>query len=123
MDKSLEKQLKKRLEKEKKRLTKDLSFFAKKDPKVKDNWRTLFPFFGINRSHKDESADKVEEYENLLSIEHDLELRLRNVNKALEKIQKGIYGKCEECKKEIEEERLKIVPEAKTCLTCAKNKK
>jgi len=39
MDEKIQKNLKKKLESEKKRLTKDLSFFAKKDPKIKGNWR------------------------------------------------------------------------------------
>ena len=38
MDKKLEQQLKAKLESEKKRLTKDLSAFAQKDPKMKRNW-------------------------------------------------------------------------------------
>jgi DnaK suppressor protein len=53
-----------------------------------------------------------------------LELKLRDVDIALEKIQKdlpaeaGNYGKCEKCGKEIEEERLKAVPEARLCIKC-----
>ena len=39
MDKKLEKQLKEKLEAEKKRLTNDLGSFARKDPKIKRNER------------------------------------------------------------------------------------
>lgn len=116
MDKKLEKQLKEKLEAEKKRLTKDLGSFAKRDPKMKRNWITRFPFFGLNRSHSDENADQVEEYENLLPIEHTLEGRLKDIEDALDKMSQGTYGKCEFCGKEIEERRLLVAPEARVCL-------
>ncbi|OIO50569.1 MAG: hypothetical protein CO003_01315 [Candidatus Portnoybacteria bacterium CG_4_8_14_3_um_filter_44_15] len=116
MDKKIEKQLREKLETEKKRLTKDLSAFAKKDPKMKRNWITRFPFLGMNRLHSDESADEVEEYENLLPVEYVLENRLKDIEDALDKVKKGIYGKCELCGKEIEQKRLMVAPEAKTCL-------
>jgi len=120
MDKKIQKQLKNNLEKERLKLTKDLKSFAKKDPKIKSNWLTRFPFFGSSNSHGDEDAEEREEYENLLPIEHSLETRLKDINIALDKIKKNKYGICEKCKKEIELERLKIVPEAKICLECSK---
>jgi len=120
MDKKMQKQLKNSLEKEKLKLIKDLKSFANRDTNIKGNWLTRFPFFGINRSHNDESAEKIEEYENLLSVEHTLELRLKDINNALDKIKSNTYGICEKCKKEIELKRLKIVPEAKRCLKCSR---
>ncbi|MAF20378.1 MAG: hypothetical protein CMI55_01710 [Parcubacteria group bacterium] len=122
MDKKLQKKLKNKLEQEKKKLTKDLSSFARKDPEIKGNWLTKFPFFGVGRSHQDETAEKIEEYEKLLPLEHDLELRLRDIEEALEKIKKDVYGKCEGCQKKIETKRLEVVPEAKLCLKCGKEK-
>jgi len=120
MNKKIQKQLKKNLEKEKMKLIKNLKSFASKDTSMKGNWLTRFPFFGINRSHNDENAEKIEEYENLLSVEHTLELRLKDINNALDKIKSNTYSICEECKKEIELKRLKIVPEAKRCLKCSR---
>ena len=121
MDKKLQKKLKNELEKEKKRLIKDLSSFAKKDPKIKGNWMTRFPFLGMSRSHQDENAEEIEEYEKLLPIEHSLELRLKDVESALGKIKKGSYGQCENCRKKIEVRRLEAIPEARLCLKCSKN--
>ena len=118
MDTKLQQQFKKQLEKEKNTLTKDLEKFAKKDPKVKGDWDTKFPQLGLNGSDKNEKADAVEIYENLLPIEHTLELRLFDIEKALEKIKKGAYGKCEKCGEEIELKRLKACPEAKLCMKC-----
>jgi len=120
MDKEIQKNLKKKLESEKKRLTKDLKFFAKKDPKIKGNWRTRFPFLGSDRPSKDESAEEVEEYQKLLPLEYTLELRLKDIDEALDKIKSDDYGSCENCKKKIELKRLEAAPEAKLCLKCGK---
>lgn len=120
MEKDLQKKLQKKMESEKKKLTQELKFFAKKDPRLKGNWLTRFPFFGLARSHKDESAEEIEEYENLLPVEHSLELRLKDIDKALLKIKKNNYGQCENCRKKIESKRLQAVPEARLCLKCGK---
>ncbi len=120
MDKGLKEKLKKKLEAEKKKLTNDLKSFAKKDPRLKRNWITRFPLFGLNRTHQDEKADQIEEYENLLPIEHSLEKRLKDTEEALGKIKKGKYGQCEACKKEVEVKRLEVAPEARTCLVCSR---
>jgi len=120
MDEKIQKNLKKKLESEKKRLTKDLSFFAKKDPKIKGNWRTLFPFLNSERPGKDESAEEIEEYQKFLPLEHTLELRLKDIDGALDKIKGGKYGSCEGCKKKIEPKRLEAAPEARLCLKCGK---
>lgn len=116
MEEKLIQELKEKLEKEKEILEKELNSFAKKDEKLKGDWDTRFPEF--NGGRLEEAADEVVEYESRLPIEHTLELRLKNVNLALDKIKKGIYGKCEKCGKEIPEERLKVYPEARFCLNC-----
>lgn len=118
MNKELQKQLQKQLAEEKKKLLKDLEGFAKKDPRLRGDWDTQFPQFGIHRSEQDENIEEVEKYENLLPVEHTLELRLQDIERALAKIKKDAYGKCEKCQKEIEIERLKACPEAKLCMKC-----
>lgn len=44
--------------------------------------------------------------------------RLRQIDRALEKIGAGTYGTCEACGKPIEAERLEAIPFAATCVTC-----
>jgi DnaK suppressor protein len=116
MDKKLIEELKDKLETQKKSLQKELESFANQDPNLKHNWETRYP----NREDgdKDEEADEVQEYDNALSLEHSLELKLKDVNMALEKITNGGYGVCEACGKKIDEKRLLACPEAKTCLKC-----
>jgi len=116
MDKKLTEELKTKLEEQKNSLQKELETFASQDPNSKNNWDAKYP----NREDgdKEEEADEVQEYDNMLSLEHSLETKLRDVNMALEKISNGGYGVCEVCGKEIGEERLLACPEAKTCLKC-----
>jgi len=117
-DKSFLKELKEKLEKQKASMEASLKSFADKDKKLPGDWDVRFPEF--NNDNLEESADEVEEYENLLPVEFSLENRLKDTNLALEKIKKGTYGKCEKCGEEISRERLKIYPEARLCDKCLK---
>lgn len=117
MEKKLLSQLKKKLEKNKKSIERELKSFAKKDIKLKGGYDTRFPNFGLHQS-QDETAQELASYESTLPIEYTLELKLKDIEIALEKIKKGKYGICENCKKPIEIERLQVKPESKFCLGC-----
>ncbi len=121
MDKKLLEEFKNILEKEKAAFEKQLEKFAKKDEKTAGDWDTVFPKYGGQESGSaalEKAADEVEEYSTLLPIEHSLEIRLKNIEIALDKIQKGKYGICEKCGKEIPVERLRVSPESRFCLSC-----
>ncbi|MDO8435847.1 MAG: TraR/DksA C4-type zinc finger protein [bacterium] len=121
MDKKLLLELKEKLEKQKELIEKELGKFAEKDKNIPGDWDTRYPRQdnrGSGSSALEGAADEVEEYSTLLPIEHSLENRLQAINLSLEKIKKGTYGKCENCNKDIEEEKLKACPEAKLCLNC-----
>ena len=122
MEKKFLQNLKERLEKEKTILEQELKRFAKKDEKLAGDWDTRFPNWNkeSGSSALEQAADEVEEYVNLLPVEHALELKLQNINLALEKLKKGKYGICEKCKKKIPLNRLKVAPEARFCLKCKK---
>ena len=109
-------QIQSELQAKKLRLEKELSGFATKDPKLQGDWDTKYP--RVPEGNLEEAASEVEEYSTSLPIEHSLELQLQDINKALEKLQEGTYGVCENCKGQIDEERLKAFPEATTCSTC-----
>jgi len=119
MNEKLIKQFKEKLDKEKKEIEERLQEFAEKG-KIPDDWEAKFPHYdGESGSGAlERAADEVEEYEILRSIEQSLEVRLRDINLALEKIEKGNYGICEKCGKEIEIERLEAMPEARLCKKC-----
>ncbi len=120
MKKELLEQLKIVLENEKLSLKKELESFAVEDKNNKGNWDAK----RINAQDTDmeEKADEMEEYDNLLSLEHNLETRLQDIDLAIEKIGKDVYGICEKCDKEIEEKRLLVCPEAKLCMKCNESK-
>lgn len=109
-------QLKEELIEKKKHLEGELSSFAKKDLKLKGDWDTKMP--RVHEGNLEEAADEVEEYATNLHIEFSLEKQLKDVNAALERIEKGTYGRCEKCQKDIDPERLKASPEAATCVDC-----
>jgi len=123
MNQKLLEELKEKLTMEKASIEEQLKRFAKRDEKLKGDWDTIFPKFDggeAGGAALEKAADEVEEYSTLLSIEHSFELKLKNIDLALEKIEKGQYGRCEKCGKEISEDRLKVSPEARLCLKCKK---
>ncbi len=109
----------KKLKKKEKELQKELKSFARKDFKIKGNWITKYPDYhqGADLS---EEADEVEEYATSLPVEHILELELKKIKQALKNIKQGEYGICKKCGEKIDKQRLKVYPEADTCMKCEK---
>lgn len=68
----------------------------------------------------DDNAMEVSEYSDELSLDARLEKELRDVQKALESIEKGTYGICKYCKKDIQEKRLEARPASSSCISCKK---
>lgn len=122
MNRNLLKELKEKLEKDKTALEEQLKTFAEKDANLKGDWDSKFPKFNgeFGGAALETAADEVEEYGTRLPVEHSMELKLRDINIALEKIVQDNYGKCENCKKGIDEKRLKIYPAARLCIKCSK---
>ena len=122
MDKKTLQKFKKILEQKKKKLEIELASIAKKDPRQKGDYDSNYPNFGATQS-SDEEALEVSAYESRLPVEYAMELKLRDINLALEKMKKGTYGKCENCPGQMDEKRLEAMPEARICLNCAQVKK
>lgn len=99
----------------KEQIEKELAGFTKKDEFIKDNYRSEFPDFG---DKEDENAEEIAQYTDNISIEFSLEKTLRDINKALERIKDGSYGKCAYCGQEIAEERLMARPTSNACVEC-----
>ncbi len=116
MDKKQIEELKEKMKENKASLEETLQRFAKKDDKPEGDWDTIFP--KTEGGSIEERADEVEEYSSLLPVEHALEMKLKNINDALERIKKGTYGKCESCGENISYKKLSLIPETKTCQKC-----
>jgi RNA polymerase-binding protein DksA len=61
--------------------------------------------------------DLIEREKNVALVSQ-LETKLARVHAALRSIEKGKYGTCERCNKEIPTERLEVRPDATLCVTC-----
>lgn len=114
------KEIKQKLLEQKQELEARLSWFTEKDTIKTHNYRTLFPDYGTK---DDENAAEVATFSDRLSMEHTLELDLKDVTKALERIEKGTYGICQYCQKPIEEKRLLVRPTSSSCVSCKKKLK
>ncbi len=78
------------------------------------------PKFGDAGGDSDGEADEAEELENKLSIGDTMREHLNTIDEALEKVENGTYGICEECGKEIGEKVLQAAPESILCAECKK---
>jgi DnaK suppressor protein len=66
----------------------------------------------------DEGDAEIFEREKNAALIAVLERRLSDIDTALRSIEKGQYGTCERCGKQIELERLEVKPDATLCLSC-----
>ncbi len=109
--------IKKTLEEEKARLSKELGGFTKKNPHSSDDFDATYPEYG---DEEDDNAREVAEYTANKPLEVTLENTLRDINKALERLNKGTYGICKYCDHPIDEKRLLARPTSSACVSCKK---
>lgn len=77
----------------------------------------------LRAAHDDDWAERAIEIENdavLEGLDASSRLELEAIRSALARLEDGTYGICSTCGKPIGERRLKAVPTATTCLTCAR---
>lgn len=120
MKKELLEKIEKKLKEEKSAAEKTLRGFARKDAEFRGDWDTIYPTLdrAPGGGGLETEADELQEYECKLDIEHTLELKLRDIDLALQKIKEGKYGLCEKCRKKISQQRLEIAPQARFCSKC-----
>jgi len=78
--------------------------------------QTSAPERDVGDFYDDADIEKNRQMTHLLG-ERERE-KLNAVNEALEKIEDGTYGNCEECGEDINKKRLKIIPFARYCVKC-----
>lgn len=109
---------KQKLEEELKEVESELSNIGTKNPNIQNgvtDWQAKPANLDVDTADETEMGDKFEEYEENTAVLKNLEIRYNDIKYALIKIEKGEYGKCEVCSKDIEEDRLGANPAAKTC--------
>ncbi|MEK7178882.1 MAG: TraR/DksA C4-type zinc finger protein [Patescibacteria group bacterium] len=115
MDKETLKKLKTKLEEEKQLLVKELGTLGAKNPDLPGDWEATPEPNGAQDPDRNVQADRYEEFEERSGIEAELENRLTDVNRALQKVEQETYGVCEVSGERIEEDRLNANPAARTC--------
>lgn len=109
-----------KLSEEKKRLLVALNELGRRGTRDTENWEGEQPDLNILEADRNESADEQEEYREASIITEELEVSLRAVNDALERVEDGTYGICAvgqgtDEEHTIEEDRLDASPTARTC--------
>ena len=70
----------------------------------------------------DTEAKEESSHERMEALEKELKLHVGDIEQALTRIENGNYGKCLNCQKLIDTDRLAIKPTAFLCLECEKKK-
>jgi len=115
VDEKTIKEIEKNLLQEKKQILDDLQDLSKKDSHDADNIAVKFPEYG---DKPDENAQEITDYSTAVVAEKVLEKSLEDIDKTLERINKGTYGICRYCQKPINPKRLMARPTANSCIDC-----
>ena len=76
----------------------------------------------IDNAASDTEAKEESSHERMEALEKELRQHLNDIEKALDRVQKGSYGKCLNCGKMIDTDRLAIKPTALLCVVCERKK-
>lgn len=117
LDQTTLQKIKADLLKERAKLETQLAQFSTKNVHNPDDYNAVFPQFG---EKEEDNATEVAQYSDNLTLERTLEAALRDVKKALGNLEKGVYGTCKYCKKEIDKRRLLARPTSSSCIDCKK---
>lgn len=103
------------LKREKDRIGGNLSSLKSQDPfsdpdRLNDN------------AASDTDAKEEISHERMEALEKELRVHTEEIEKALDRIKKGTYGKCMSCRMLIDTDRLAIRPTALYCVECEKKR-
>jgi len=107
--------LKDKLLEEKKLVLQELSEVGAIDPDTNE-WGPKPDPMEESAPDANDLGDRFEDFEEKNSETITLSKRLNEINKALENMDSGTYGKCSVCDEQIEEERMIANPAADTCV-------
>ncbi len=108
------KKIKEKLEREKNILLEQMKYMGKLNAETGE-WEATPEELNSPESDQNDMADRFEDFEARSSMIKTLGLRLNNILKALKGLNREFFGKCEICKKDIEDARLEANPAAQTC--------
>jgi len=108
---------KKMLLKEREEILKTLDSIAENEPN--DSLKEELSSYD---NHPADIATEMFQMQMNLNLKESEKLRLEEIQDALQRIEKGDYGKCLKCGKDIDEDRLEILPAALFCIECEKDR-
>ena len=108
------KKIKEKLEKERDVLLEQLKDMGKLDTETGE-WEATPEELEFPESAENATTDGLQDFEARSSMMRTLEPRLNNILRALKRLNRDSFGKCEICKKDIEAARLEANPAARTC--------
>lgn len=115
MDKKTINKIKKELLAKRTKINEELDSFTSEDKHVRNKHLPDFVDLG---STNDDNAQEISMYSTSLSVSKVLESDLKDIETALKLIEKGDYGICKYCKKNIGEKRLMARPASTSCVAC-----
>ncbi len=71
-------------------------------------------------NHMADDATEVSEQAKTFALRRHIEGMLKEIDRAIARAERGMYGICERCGAPISQERLKVMPSATLCINCAK---
>jgi YteA family regulatory protein len=116
MDQGILNQFKERLLEEKERVDKELE--KSENFQLDQSLAESISELSVYDNHPGDIASETFEREKdlaLLNMSHEIQDK---INEALENIEKGTYGVCESCGREINMERLEVMPYTTFCINC-----
>lgn len=117
MDKEELQKLTDNLNKELIEIDRALSDIASENPLVKGDFEVKVQDMGPTQEDAAQEAGELDRNQAQVDL---LERRRKEINSTLNKIKAGTYGKCETCSSDIGLPRLKAVPVASLCISCAR---
>ena len=106
------------LEAEKDALEEELASYGRVQSETGD-WQGASIGFEGEEADPIDVADQIEELVTNVPLVEELEEQHKAVEEALEKMENGTYGTCEECGENIALDRLEANPSARTCIAHA----
>lgn len=76
----------------------------------------------LENAATDTEAEEQFGHARVTAIKSELNLKAKQIKKALARVKMGKYGICEDCGKMIDTDRLAVFPEATKCIKCEKKR-
>lgn len=76
----------------------------------------------IDNAASDTEAKEESSHERMEALEKELKSQMAEIEETLSRIKKGTYGRCANCKKMIDTDRLAIKPTALYCVECERKR-